>query len=574
MRMKIIYYKILQSVLFAVKKAIISMFRCGRGRVVYVIYTRSLNLFFRFFRLNLVFKVNLFFVRKRKLVLGLLILIVLTSAFIITSQYKKTPVVYAHMLGMSIAISDMEYGLTEYRGYNKIGQMLVPFYRKYGYATDFSKINDAINKVLNVDDVTSEGIHLMSNDIGIVDWYRLGFRIFGYKAESTFYLYHSLFALSVLVFMITFYKRDELLYILLLFSCSYLVIVQTPELVIESLTLARFYPILTLLPAFYISLLILRKRNLDIITFIGSIIQTFILVFAVHGRSPGLCQLGFLISLTFILISFWFFIRRKKIKEILLRKIYIWPLAIVLVGFFLLKFHLAINLNDSYTDVTSKHPFWHSFYLGLGDHPDSQEVIGFSTYNNDRKGFELVKRMAPLKGLTFDIESAIYNYEWGVPPDNEKEIRFLDDQYESIVREECLRIFQKHPWFVISSYFYKIPLFFKVYFSSSGPVEKHLSSPGRYYTLGATMFIFNAYLLLIVFSGLLLVRRLFIKNLLKYCSILFLAFVFALIQALLGTPGSQIIVDSGLLFTIFIYIILSCPIFYLVNKPFRGKTVN
>ena len=80
------------------------------------------------------------------------------------------------------------------------------------------------------------------------------------------------------------------------------------------------------------------------------------------------------------------------------------------------------------------------------------------------------------------------------------------------------------------------------------------------------MFIFNAYLLLIVFSGALLVRRLFIKNLLKYCSILFLAFIFALIQAFLGTPGSQIIVDSGLLFTIFIYILLSCPIFYLANK--------
>ena len=470
------------------------------------------------------------------------------------------------MLGMSIAISNMEYGLTEYRGYKKIGQIFTPFYRKYGYATDFSKINDAIKKALRVDNVASEGIHIMSNDIGIVDFYRLGFRIFGYKAESTFYLYHLLFGLSVITFMMTFFNQHRLLYILLLFVCSYLVILQTPELVIESLTDARFYPILTLLPSFYLALLILRKCRYNTIAIIGSIVQALILVFVIHGRSPGLYQLPFLTCLAFITVTFRYLIKKECLKEIVLGKICIWPLAIVFIVFFILKIHLAVNLNYAYTDVTSKHPFWHSIYLGFGDHSDAQEIVGFSTHNNDIKGFELVKRIAPQKGLTFDIDSAIYNYEWGVPPDNKKEIGFLDDNYEAIVREECFRIFKEHPWFVISSYLYKIPLFFKVYFRSSDIGHIYLPADIRYYTLGAIPFVIKGYILAIVFSGTLLVKRCSIKDWLVYFNILFLGFVFALIPALLGTPGSQIITDSGLLFTIFIYMILSFPIFLYYSE--------
>lgn len=502
----------------------------------------------------------------RNHILCFLAVVVLLYAFLLSSQYKKTPVVYAHMLGMSIAISNMEYGLTEYRGYKKIQQLFTPFYRKYGYATDFSQINEAIEKALKVNNVESEGMHLMSNDMGIVDFYRLGFRIFGYTAESTFYLFHMLFGLSVIAFMVTFFKRHELLFILLLFVCSYLVVIQTPELKIESLTDARFYTILTLLPSFYLALLFLRKRRFDIIALAGSIVQVFILIFAIHGRSPGINQIAFLAGLLLVIFAFSYLIRKENIKKIVLSRICVWPLVILFIGLVLLKMHLAINLNHAYTSVTAKHPFWHSVYLGLGDHPDSKEIIGFDTYNNDRKGFELVERLAPQKGLTFDIDSAIYNYEWSVPPDNDKEIRFLDDNYEAIVKEEILRIFKENPGFVINSFLYKIPLFLKVYFGSSDIDYLYLPAEKRYYTFGALPFVIKGYLLLIVFSGALLVRRVPINNWLICFGILILQFVFALIPALLGTPGSQIIVDSGLLFTILIYMVLTFPIFLYYSK--------
>lgn len=436
-----------------------------------------------------------------------------------------------HRMSVGIAISELRYGLTGYRGYNKIYKAL----KDNGMTKNFKGdiLNNAIQMALSVKDASSGGqYNLVREDKGMVTYYKLAFRIFGYKIESFFYLYFLLMAVSIFIFLMSFHNRVDLLNVLLLFVCSHFVIAATAPVVgleLQTVYNQRFLPVLAILPSLYLALLILGRRRCTLGTIAGVCMQTSILMLVVHARTSTTYQMIFLFSSSMLAIL-WYWLMKPDLGKYVFSKVCLWPLGLVFVGFLILTMHLIVKLDPSYTYATSKHFFWHAVYLGLGAHPDSWRKYGIK-YEEDSIAARVVERRARERyGTNLAVDEGLY---------------------ESILKDEFFRILKQDPRFVIENYFYKFAIFFSNYFSSS---------------FGAIGNLFKPTTLSIVVLGSLLAGEVFLKWWLQYFWLLILEFGFSLLPTMLAMPAPALIADPALLFTVVVYTLLSGALCYVIQR--------
>lgn len=447
-----------------------------------------------------------------------------------------------HEQAIGMAISELRFGSTGYSGYfavlNKLtehGMTNDPrILENYGMTADElltngDILNNAIEVALHTKDVSSFGQYqIFGDDIGLVTYYELSFYIFGYRIESFFYLYFLLFSGSIVVFLLTFYRRVDLLNVLLLLTCSHFVISSVAPIVgieLQTVHNPRFLPVLAIIPALYISLLILGKEQLNLMTLSGTIIQTCILVLVIHARSSARYEIIFL-SVIFSLLFLWHYWRHNLyIGKYLLNRTCFWPLGIVIIGLFILNFHLLLYRHYSYSATTTagKHVFWHAVYIGLSAHPDSWRKYDIDF--QDMASARLVqKRAYELYGVT-------------------EPVPYYGELYEPILKSETIRILINDPRFAIETFLYYKPLmFFKSYFSPS---------------FGATRYLFSWPLLPVLVLGSLLAGRGFLRQWLRYFALLVFALLFSLIPSMLAVPHPAYIADPALLFTCIIYMVIS-----------------
>ena len=136
---------------------------------------------------------------------------------------------------------------------------------------------------------------------------------------------------------------------------------------------------------------------------IGAVIQVWILMLVIHIRTGTLYQVMFLTA-TFGLTILWYWKHNPKIGRYVLNKVRIWPLAIVFVGFFIFKMYLLLNLNESYTDVRSRHLFWTAVHRGISAHPDKINKYGIK-YECDACSHHLVAKITYERYGTKDWEA-------------------------------------------------------------------------------------------------------------------------------------------------------------------------
>lgn len=402
---------------------------------------------------------------RLRFILSSLIICVLLYTFTLSYRYddivsvSPTPRV---ILAMSVAISEMEYGITGYSGYAKVFKFFEPlwaqaFVNHISLANIQDEFNTAIEKSLNIEDPSSDGIHFMyGRNVALADYIKLAFTIFGYEVNSLFYLYFLLFTISVVVFLSAFYKRSDLLYILLLVVCSHFVILMAVpfvggvDLCVAS---SRFYPVLTVVPTLHLAFLILRKHKKKAVWVLGASLQALILAFVIIIRTSAAYQLLFLITVTIIFNTLWYW-KKKRLQ--------IWPLAITFGAIFLLKVYISIGLHNSYTEVTSQHNFWHAAYLGIARHPEARNKHGIEGIT-DSHAYRFVLNQIPSDMGTLD-----YRFFGGgtVHSNANGLIQIGGEDYENIIEKEFIKVLKKDPIFVIESYLYKIPQFFTAYFSS------------------------------------------------------------------------------------------------------------
>lgn len=441
---------------------------------------------------------------------------------------------------LTIAVSELRYELTGYRGYRKVRDALLNHgiadearildkYRmtKEKILQDGTILNNAIKEALNVDDVSSAGEYaLVRDDLGLIPYYKLAFRIFGYKVESLFYLYFLLLGCSVFVFLGTYCRRVDLLNVLLLFVCSHFVVVSAAPVVgieLQTVHNNRFLPVLAVLPALYLALLILGRHRWTVLIFIGACVQALILMLVIFARSSAMHFMMFL-SATFALACLWYWMRNPNSWKYVLNKVRLWPLMVVLLAFLALKAHLLLDLHPSYSAGLTRHWFWHAAYLGLGAHPDSQSKYGIE-YDQDSITLAVVKQRARELHGTDRWESL-------------GGVKF----YERIIRDEFMKIVRQDPVFAVKNYLSKPMMFAKNYFS---------------FYFGGIHCLLKCSMLVVVMLSALLAGKAVLKRWLQYFWLLVLGFAFALLPGMFAMPSPALIADPALLLTLMIFMLFS-----------------
>jgi hypothetical protein len=123
--------------------------------------------------------------------------------------------------------------------------------------------------------------------------------------------------------------------------------------------------------------------------------------------------------------------------------------------------------------------------------------------------------------------------------------------YESILKDEYLKIVVQDPWYVIKNYLYKPILFIKNYFGSTD--------------YKASNYLFKWAILCVVLIGGLMAGEVFLKLWLQYFYLLILGLAFSLLPSMFAMPMPPLIAGPALFFTFVIYMIISGAVCYAVQ---------
>src|SRR5205814_429047 len=110
---------------------------------------------------------------------------------------------------------------------------------------------------------------VQAEDLGMVDYYKLSFRLFGFTIEGFYYTYWLLLAVSAALFIICFWRSPAFLLTLnVLLMAHFLAITyvvlgfpDAPPLLIGNVHDGRFLSVLGIIPALHLMLLFLGERS-------------------------------------------------------------------------------------------------------------------------------------------------------------------------------------------------------------------------------------------------------------------------------------------------------------------------
>jgi len=232
------------------------------------------------------------------------------------------------------------------------------------------------------------------DDLGLVDYARISFLIFGYRMQSLFFTYFLIFGISAAAFLYAFRRRPALL-MLLVITCVALVLVFSSSLFdhssLGSLADPRFLSTLAIIPGMHLGCLMLNRSPPSPSNIALATIQSFTLVFAIWIRSSavwvvlGLAILATLVSIQALLN------RRFKLVQV-------WSFGSLVIVLALHTVWVSAMLHPIYRDKgeISHHVFWHAVFLRLQFHPLWEQKYS-SAYDHAR--FDELPRVAALKYL-------------------------------------------------------------------------------------------------------------------------------------------------------------------------------
>ena len=293
-----------------------------------------------------------------------------------------------------------------------------------------------------------------NEDIGLIDFYKFAFFVFGFNMFSLMSAYYLILFASLIIWVVYFYKETSKLFFPILFLSSHAIIIFLLPSFGDEIIVAhsrRFLPVLTIIPTIFIIVNLVENKFFSLKCLILNILQISILLFIFHSRSTALFQF---LNISFIILLI-LILKRNQLRELLSRnKNFInisFSLIIILIFY---KFLMFVNINPLYSKVVSKHLFWHAAYIGLSAHPDSE--LKYNIYNSDgaaldyvvdftekkygeknwknKFGFEGYERI--LKNRYFEIlksDTSFYLYNYLMKP-----LIFLKLIYENILKKILL----------------------------------------------------------------------------------------------------------------------------------------
>ena len=145
-----------------------------------------------------------------------LVLLKILSFTIENEMFHKIPTYIPFYNKMvTIAISDLNYNLKGYVGYRKVYDTLKSNGFTYKNSGNGEVLNNALHQALEVKELGTDLITNYHYGLGGIDYIKFSFAVFVYSVESLSYLFYLLLFIQVIVFLSEFYKKKNIVALLI-----------------------------------------------------------------------------------------------------------------------------------------------------------------------------------------------------------------------------------------------------------------------------------------------------------------------------------------------------------------------
>jgi hypothetical protein len=225
------------------------------------------------------------------------------------------PGYYRHFASLSIAISELAHGTSGLVGLVEVdkaldasGYSLDPGHDRLGFLNTHPAEADAALRAAADLAITdrSKTFGLMQNETGMIDYYYLAFKIFGYHVRSIYALYMGILTLIALCFIGVFRQRamfivPSIVYLLLLFADQHGL--NPVDYGLGPLTNSRLLPLLSLYPVLFCLTLMGSGRRFHWADAIAVAFAGLVFALVVNARTYALWQIGPLIALPPLIVA-------------------------------------------------------------------------------------------------------------------------------------------------------------------------------------------------------------------------------------------------------------------------------
>lgn len=302
------------------------------------------------------------------------------------------------------------------------------------------QVNRGIETILSVppDPIDRMSYLVSTDDKGIIDFVRLAFVLFGYRAESLLILYWTGLAAGCLVFLLRFGTRPwatAMLVAFLLAHCSVLPVVAiNPQL--RSVLALRFMSLWGVVATLHLILEIRSEEPPRPARCLAVVLQAAMVIFVLHIRFSAIWEVIAIEAATAAMVfRIW---RSEGIGKRLLPALM--SAALVLIGAGGLNLYKrAVIAPAYYQGGGASHVFWHSVFSGLAYSPELRPRFGIriddASIMNATHRFLVEHRQAR---------------RWESIGQNEQ-------RYDRAVREMFFATCREHPGEVLSTVVYHKP---------------------------------------------------------------------------------------------------------------------
>jgi hypothetical protein len=225
------------------------------------------------------------------------------------------PDYYRHTASLAIAISEAAHGTTGMVGLvevenalDKSGYGIIPNRKLMAVLNKHPEQADAALRAAADLTITDRGktFGLALNETGMIDYYYVAFKLFGYHVRSIYALYIGILAVLTLCFIGSFRHRaifivPSILYLLLLLIDQDAL--RSNDFGFGPLTNSRMLPFLSLYPVLYCLTLVGSGRGFRLIDAIGVVIAGLVFAFVVNARTYAYWQVGPLLALVILIVA-------------------------------------------------------------------------------------------------------------------------------------------------------------------------------------------------------------------------------------------------------------------------------
>jgi hypothetical protein len=372
--------------------------------------------------------------------------------------------------GMAIAISELKHGLNAYVGYSTIRDALTTVVRRDVANTgdpqllknlkDSGVLNEAISSAVALGPqkesfiVDGTLMTMIYDDIGIVDYDKVAFSLFGYRIEAMYYLYFVILSVSVAAFLLQYWRdvvpQMALLATLLAFYVELDTLVFSEH--VASVWGMRHGSVLAIVPMWHVAFLLMARVRISPAALVLALIQIAILVFSMRVRGSATWTLIFVSALVlgFVVQAWRARSAGQRTIATTLNAAIRWPFILLLIVVGANKIYTDARLHPAYftDDILPYHGAWHSAYLGIFLSPTLAAESGVPPERwGDRSGYDAALKY--LRGRGFIKLEGEYISPWT----NTYKMRLHDN----VMRSVYLSMVKEGPFTFLALYSYWKP---------------------------------------------------------------------------------------------------------------------